>query len=188
MSAKLHGKKVLMVIAPDQFRDEELLEPKKILEGEGAAVAVARTRAGLAQGMLGARISPELVLERVQASDFDGVVVVGGMGSPQHLWGDAKLHDLLRKTLESGKVVGGICLSGAVLARAGILRGKDATVYSTPESLAELSLGGAKYVEKPVVRAGNVVTASGPAAAAEFGRSLVDAMASAAAKTAPQAR
>jgi protease I len=187
MADKLKGKKVLMVIAPEEFRDEELLEPKRVLEKEGASVTVASTRGGKATGMLGAAVTPDAVLASVQPSDYDAVVVVGGMGSPRFLWGDATLHRVLRETLDAGRVVGGICLSGAALARAGVLRGLDATVYETSDSLAELTNGGARFVGKPVVRSGNVVTANGPAAATQFGNVLVEAI-TAAAATKAQAR
>ncbi|MBI1848902.1 MAG: DJ-1/PfpI family protein [Planctomycetes bacterium] len=177
MAGKLAGKKVLMVVAPDQFRDEELLEPKRILETAGATVKVASTKASAAKGMLGATVKPDLVLSAARPDEYDAVVVVGGMGSPKYLWGDASLHDVLRKTFAAGRVIGGICLSGAALARAGVLREKEATVYKTPDSLAELSEGGARFVDKPVIVSGNVITANGPQAATAFGNALVQAIA-----------
>ncbi|RLE07865.1 hypothetical protein DRJ00_07325, partial [Candidatus Aerophobetes bacterium] len=51
--AKLKGKKAVMVIAEKNFRDEELFEPKKILEAEGVKVIVASTSFNIARGMLG---------------------------------------------------------------------------------------------------------------------------------------
>jgi deglycase len=176
MANEIAGKKILMVIAPDQFRDEELAEPKRVLEAAGATVTIASPRTGTAKGMLGATVKPDLALSAVRPDAFDAVVVVGGSGSPKFLWGDPALHDVLKKTHAAGRVVGGICLSGAALARAGVLRDKEATVYKTADSLAELSEGGARFVDKPVVTSGNVVTANGPQAAKAFGDALVQAM------------
>jgi protease I len=171
---KLTGIRVLMVIAPAEFRDEELLEPKRILTEAGAHVTVSSTKPGEATGMLGAKVTPETTLDKVQAAEYHALVVVGGMGSPKHLWECAPLHNIVRQIENAGRVIGGICLSGAVLAKAGVLRNKQATVWSTPESLQALSDGGAKYTSDHVVQDGNVVTADGPEAATKFGETLVE--------------
>lgn len=170
---KLAGTRILMVVAPDQFRDEELLEPKKIFEEEGAEVVVASTRAGEAKGMLGAKVTPDAQITEVDASGFDAVAVVGGMGSPAHLWDNDTLHNILREMNQANKVVSAICLSGAALARAGVLESKDATVWPMPESLKALEDGKAKYKKQPVVKDGRTITADGPEAAREFGYTIV---------------
>jgi len=170
--AKLTGKSVLMVIAPEDFRDEELATPKAILEKEGAKVTVASTRGGVCAGMLGARVTPDTTLAVESASSYDAVVVVGGGGSPAHLWGNTALHTILRDAKAANKVIAGICLSGAALARAGVLAGKNATVWRTEESIAELREGRSKLVDAPVVVDGRVVTANGPDAANDFGRKI----------------
>lgn len=173
-NSKLQGTKVLMVIAPDQFRDEELLVPKEKLEEQGAQVKVAACKLGQAKGMLGATYNPEVLIKDQQVQDFDAVVVVGGMGSPQYLWNDSDLLSLLKEASQQGKVVAAICLSGAVLANAGVLKGKKATVWPMPESLKALSGGGATYVKQPVVKDGKVVTADGPEAAPAFAQTIIE--------------
>src|SRR5262245_31379410 len=95
---RLKGKRVLMVIAPENFRDEELDTPRDVLEKEGAEVTVACRRLGEAKGMLGERVMPEVTVRDVKASEFDSVVVVGGAGSPKHLWNDDDLLGLIRQT------------------------------------------------------------------------------------------
>src|SRR5262249_30616565 len=181
---RLDGKPILLVVGPENFREEELDEPRDVLEREGADVTVACRRLGEARGMLGERVMPEVTLRDVKARDFDSIVVVGGTGSPKHLWNDDDLASLVRDVHAAGKVVGGICLSGAVLAGAGVLKDLEATVYRTTESLEELRRGGAKFVSKAVVTSGNVVTASGPEAATEFGKALVATIVAAAASSA----
>jgi protease I len=170
---KLAGTKILMVIAPEQFRDEELLEPRAIFSEQGAEVVVASTRPGLSKGMLGASCMPDVLLKDVDSARFDAVVVVGGMGSPTHLWDCAELHELLKQMDKDDKIVSAICLSGAVLAKAGVLRERQATVWPMPESLAALEQGKARYLKLPVVCDGRTVTANGPEAASEFGLAVV---------------
>jgi protease I len=170
---RINGSKILMVIAPEQFRDEELLEPKRIFTEEGAQVTVASTKAGPAKGMLGATATPDCLIKDARPADFDAIVVVGGMGSPEYLWENNELHTILQQAVRDDKVVASICLSGAVLAKAGVLQNKQATVWEMPESLAALQQGKATYKKQPVVQDGRIITANGPEAAAEFGRTVV---------------
>jgi protease I len=61
-----------------------------------------------------------------------------------------------------------------VLAKAGVLEGKKATVFSTPDSISALQRGGAILVDNNVVVDSRLVTANGPASAEEFGNALVN--------------
>lgn len=176
-SKKLTGKRVVMVIAPDQFRDEELLVPRQIMEDAGAMVKVASRSKMDCNGMLGATVRPDMLISEVTMKDYDAIVVVGGMGSPDYLWGDTLLHALLAEANAAHKITAGICLSGAVLARAGVLKGHRATVYKTPESMKEFEKGGATYTGEPVTVDGNLVTGENPDAAKRFGETLVERIA-----------
>lgn len=179
-STKLSGKKVLMVIAPDQFRDEELLVPRRMLEAAGAEVLVASRSKMECQGMLGAKVKPDMLISEARINEFDAIVVVGGMGSPEYLWGDAMLHALLAKCHAANKPTTAICLSGAVLARAGVLRGHRATVYKTPETMKEFEKGGAHYSGEAVTVDGNLITGENPDAAQKFAEALVEKLATSA--------
>ena len=175
--SKLAGRRVLFVIAPRDFRDEELTAPRNALEAAGAHVEVASPQAEPAIGMLGARVKPDRLLRDCKSADYDAIVVVGGAGSPAFLWDNPHLHTLLQEAQRATKVVAAICLSGGALARAGVLKGVRATVYETKDSLAALARGGARHVKEDVVIDGRIVTASGPQAAPAFGTALVEALA-----------
>ncbi len=172
----LSGKTVLFVISQDNFRDEELAHPREEVAAAGARVAVAAREKAPAKGMLGAVENPDLRIRDAKAADYDAVVAVGGRGTPEHLWNDGDLHRLLGEARAAGKIVGGICLSGATLAIAGVLKGVEATCYATDVSKKEMQRGGAIFVEKPVVVSGKIVTANGPGAARDFGKALVAAL------------
>lgn len=169
----LSGKKVLFVICQEDFRDEELAHPREEVAAAGAKTEVASREKVPAKGMLGAIENPDLTIREAKATDYDAVVAVGGRGTPEHLWNDDDLHKLLREAREAGKVVGGICLSGATLAVAGVLKGVEATCYTTDASKKEMEKGKAIFIEKPVVVSGKIVTANGPPAARDFGKALV---------------
>jgi len=176
MAGRLKGKRVLFVVAPEQFRDEEYLEPRRVLEREGAQVEVASTKPGTATGMLGAKVEPGFLVKNARASDFDAVVAVGGMGSPEHLWNHTPLRAILQDRAKAGKVVAGICLSGAVLGKAGVAKGRRATCWPDAAAIEELRKGGARYEKQPVVADGNVITADGPASARAFGEAIAAAL------------
>lgn len=173
-STKLQGIKVALVIAPEAFRDEELFVPREKLKEAGAEAIVASTKIGEAKGMLGGTAQAEKTIKDLKSSELDGVVVVGGMGSPEHLWGNQDLHALVTELHKADKVVAAICLSGAALANAGVLNGKKATVWECPESVEALEKGKATYVKEAVVQDGKIITANGPEAAADFAELLVN--------------
>ena len=172
--APLHGKKVALVIACDQFRDEELFVPRTTLEERGAETLIAASRLERSNGMLGKYADPQILIKDLDADQLDAVIIIGGMGSPEYLWNDRDLHVLLQSMQDKGKILAAICLSGAVLANAGVLKGKKATVYETPESVAALKEGGAHFESAPVVKDGKSITANGPEAAPEFAREIAE--------------
>ncbi|MFN3910289.1 MAG: DJ-1/PfpI family protein, partial [Candidatus Anstonellaceae archaeon] len=73
----MQPKKVLFIIAPKDFRDEELFVPKQYLEEKGVFVQVASTEHGVAKGKLGGEIKIDLSLEQVNTKDFDAIIFVG---------------------------------------------------------------------------------------------------------------
>lgn len=166
-------RRVLIVIAPERFRDEELAEPKRALETAGHLVSVTSTRPGIARGMLGARITIATSLALLAAADFDALMIAGGAGAPDHLWSNEPLRALVRAMHGAAKPIGAICLAPPVLARAGVLSGKRATTFPEPRALIELKRGGATCVAEAVVLDGTIITGDGPEAAAAFGAALV---------------
>jgi len=168
--------KALMVLAPKNFRDEEYRTPALKLERAGITVHVAGPTSGPYTGMLGKVVSPDLTLEQVNVDDYDAVVLVGGSGSKDYLWNNNRLMGIINEAHKKNKVVASICLSGAVLATAGILRGRRATVSPTGESIRLLKWNGADYVKKGVVVDGNIITAEGPADSELFAEAIIESL------------
>src|SRR4030042_473137 len=66
---ELTNQGILMVVAGNGFRDEELLVPERIFQDAGLQVVVASSRLTAASGMLGAQVKPDLLLSQVQLTD-----------------------------------------------------------------------------------------------------------------------
>ena len=165
--------KILIAIAPKKFRDEELAGPTTALTKAGIGFDIASTRRGTCTGMLGAKVTATLSFEQIDPALYHGIVIVGGAGSPPYLWNDPPLIGLAKYFFGAGKLVAAICLSPVVLSHAGVLKGKQATFYDTPESRVEMKKGGAIVVGRPVVTDGLVITANGPPASQEFAAAIV---------------
>jgi protease I len=166
------GKRAFFVIAHRGFRDEELLEPKSVLEAAGVRCAVASSALGPALGMLGARVQPDLLYTAIP-SDADALVFVGGEGASEY-WDDRTAHRLAREALTGGRVVGAICFGPSTLANARLLEGRNATAYASRKG--HLVAQGARWSNDAVVRDGSLVTANGPEAARAFGEALLAAL------------
>lgn len=163
--------RVLMVIAPAVFRDEEYAHPKAVLEARGAEVVTASRSAGACQGKLGMAAEATVALADADAVDYDAVIFVGGGGAETY-FDDPVAHALARATLDAGRVLGAICIAPSILARAGLLRGVRATAF--PSQRDDLIAHGAHWSDGPVEVAGPIVTANGPDAAREFGYQIGD--------------
>ena len=86
-------KSVLMVIAPENFRDEELFETKEVLDAAGLQTTIASVQKGVCNGKLGGKANAAIALSDAKASDYAAVVFVGGMGSEVY-FKDPVAHDL----------------------------------------------------------------------------------------------
>ena len=174
---KLDGKKVLMVIPYTQFRDEELFEPKKILEDEGATVVIASTAARACRGMRGGSVEASIAIADAKADDYAALVICGGSSVPDFFWNDKKLQEFAAAMSAAGKIVAAICLSTVVLAKAKLLAGLDATVYFLPQAIQELKDAGAKYVKETLIIHSNIILAEGPPDSQRFGQAIRTALA-----------
>ena len=162
-----------MIIAPRNFRDEELFHTKEELESSGNSVTIASTTTDKATGMLGRTAKPDITINDVNVDDYDAVVFVGGTGSSIY-FNNSKAHEIAITANKKRKLVGAICIAPSILANAGLLKGKKATSYPSEES--NLRLKGADYTGNPVEKDGNIITADGPGSARKFGRMIANSL------------
>jgi len=85
------GKKVLMIIASSNFRDEEYLIPHKIFHSQGLEIVTAASSLKISRGMLGAEVKPEILLNNAKVEDYEAIIFVGGTGASEY-WDDKTAH------------------------------------------------------------------------------------------------
>ncbi len=170
------NKKIALIIAFRNFRDEEYFIPKEIFEQNGFEAVTASTDKGIAVGGGGGEAEVNTLLEELDIVPLEAVVFVGGPGAYNYIENE-QAHRIANQAMKQGKIIAAICIAPAILAKAGVLEAKKATVWSSPmdkKPIKMLEESGAKYQNMPVVADGNVITANGPAAAKEFAEKILE--------------
>jgi len=171
----LTGKKIAIIIAYKDFRDEEYFIPKEVLENAGAEIKTASTKKGTAIGADGGEVEIDLLVSEINPADFDAIVFIGGPGALKYLDNEDS-YQLAKETISQNKVLAAICISPVILAKAGVISGKKATVWSNPldkSAIKILENNGAIYQDESVVVDEKIITGNGPAAAEEFGETII---------------
>jgi len=165
--------KILFVIAPQNFRDDEYFVPKEILESNNIEVATASKITGKITGAGGKVAEAAYKTQDIDPENYNGVVFIGGPGMVE-MTNDPEFVNLAKKFYEAKKLTTAICAAAAVLANADLLRGKKATSWS---GVAEvLKSSGANYTGNPVEIDGNIITGDGPQSAKIFGEAIAKAL------------
>lgn len=173
MEFDLANTEVVLVAAPKDFRDEELFIPEDVFSEAGAFVLTASTTKSPIHGSQGGSTEPDLRIEDINVDSLDALVIAGGSGARQYLWHNESLLGKVREANDKGKIIGAICVSGAIPALAGIMKDRRGTVYPDAEALDILKGHGEIYVDEGVVVDGNVVTTKGPQYAKEFAEAIL---------------
>ncbi len=168
------SKKIAIVIAFRDFRDAEYFVPKEVLEKAGAEIKTVSNKKGTAIGVDGGEVEIDLLISEINPTELDAVIFVGGPGCLKNLDKEGS-YKIIRDTISQSKVLASICISPVILAKAGALEGKRATVWTSPFDKSAVKIledNGAIYQDKPVVIDGKIITGSGPDAAQEFGEAI----------------
>lgn len=169
-------KKIVMLIAQKDFRDEEYFIPKDIFQQQSHEVITASTEKGQAVGVFGGTTEANLAFGDIKVGEFDAIVFVGGSGSMRDM--DSKeVYKIAREAVSQNKVLGAICISPAILANAGVLKGKKATVWSSnmdKSAVKMLESGGCDYQTENVVIDGKIITANSQEQARKFSEKVLE--------------
>jgi|TARA_B100002003_G_scaffold227839_1_gene235747 protease I len=164
--------KVLVVIAQEGYQDRELEGTRNGLLEAGFEVILACKEAGPCTGSIGGSEEAAVALRDVDVRDYDRIAFVGGPGAGAYSSDPDALH-LAQETVRAEKPLGAICIAPTILAKAHVLEGKRATVWDSEGKQAGiLEQYGAEYTGESVTVDGMIVTANGPDAAIEFGKTF----------------
>lgn len=167
--------RVLLIIAQSGFQDHELKGTRQGLLDAGCDVSLASTEKGVCTGKYGSTEEASIALTDVNVADYDSVAFIGGPGAGA-LTENADALRIARETVAASKPLGAICIAPTILAAAGVLKSKKATVWDDGEhtQVKKLTEAGAEYTGDLVTVDGLIVTGNGPEAAEEFGRTFAN--------------
>jgi len=124
------------------------------------------------QGAHNIEFISDTFIEKMNLENFDAVILPGGSPGYKNLKKNKIVLTTIREAFYKKKLVAAICAAPAVFAEAGILKGKNCTIY--PGMEIELKKGGGIPQNNWVVVDGNVITSQGPATALPFSIMLVE--------------
>jgi protease I len=163
MADKLKGKRVA-IVAADMVEQVELMEPRKALEDAGAKTDLISLKPGKIQGFNhfdpADEIKVDRTIEEVDASEYDALMIPGGVGNPDQLRGDENVVSFVRDFFEAGKPVAVICHGPWVLVEAGVVRGRKLTSWPTLQT--DIRNAGGNWVDEEVVVDQGLVTSRKP--------------------------
>ena len=172
---KLKGKKVA-IIAADMVERVELVEPRKALEKAGATTELLSIKPGTIEAFdhfdKAEKIKVDRLVEEADASEYDALMIPGGVGNPDQLRGDENAVSFVRDFFEAGKPVAAICHAPWVLVEAGVVRGR--TVTSWPTLQTDIRNAGGDWVDQKVVVDRGLVTSRKPDDIPAFNEKMIE--------------
>lgn len=148
-------KKAVIVVGP-AVEDTEFAYPFYRLQEEGFTVDTASNTGGDIIAKHGLPIKVNADIKKIKASDYDLLVVPGGLESPDRLRQIPEMLNFIQEMNKAGKVIASVCHGPWVLISAGIVKGKNMTCYAGCKH--DLINAGANYSDVPVISDGNIVT------------------------------
>ncbi len=170
----LQGKKVAILVT-DGFEQVELLEPRKALDQAGATTQVISPASKKVKGWnmkeWGDEVPVDVPLNSAKAQEYDALLLPGGVMNPDHLRMDPQAVEFVKQFADSGKPIAAICHGPWTLIEAGAVRSH--TITSWPSLKTDLKNAGANWVDKEVVRDGQIVTSRKPDDIPAFNREMI---------------
>jgi len=175
--ADLSGLRVAMLVE-QEFEDRELTGPHDALRKAGATVVLVGPSAGTQfNGKRGeATVTSDVAAGKTRAADFDALVIPGGY-APDRMRMRHAMVDLVRESMEAGRLVAAICHGPQLLISANVLRGRTLTCW--PSIAIDVKNAGGLYVDKPVVEDRNLITSRKPDDVPVFTDAIIRALMSA---------
>jgi protease I len=180
MANELNGKKIAFVAANEGVEQVELTKPWQAVEDAGGEPVLVASQTGEVQAFnhldKGDVFQATVETSQLNADDYDGVVLPGGVANPDQLRTDQAAVSFLKSWAQRGLPVAAICHGPWTLVEAGVLPGK--TLTSWPSLRTDIRNAGADWVDEEVFRCERgpfpLVTSRNPDDLEAFGKAIVD--------------
>jgi protease I len=163
MANELQGKHVAFLFT-EGVEQVELTEPLKAIREAGAEADLVSLETGEIQMFQhhdkGDTIEATKAVADADASDYDALVLPGGVINPDQLRTDHDAVSFVRGFFEQHKPVGAICHGPWMLVEAGVVKGRKVT--SWPSVQTDLRNAGAEWTDQEVVVDNGLVTSRKP--------------------------
>jgi protease I len=160
---KLDDKRVAF-LATDGVEQVELTEPWKKVEEEGGTPELVSLESGEIQGFdhldKGDTFQVDKTVQEADESDYDGLVLPGGVANPDFLRMDEHAVSFVRSFFEAAKPVAVICHGPWTLVEADVLR--DRKITSWPSLRTDIRNAGGNWVDEEVVVDNGLVSSRNP--------------------------
>jgi len=168
--------RTVLVYLPVQLFNEQEFEPAlRALSLAGIETRLSAADSGVAVSMSQLVVRLDLALRDAGVADYAGLVLIGGSGAAIY-WDDSLLQARCREFAENGKVVAAIGIAPVTLARAGVLKGRRATMHRDRAAINWLKQAGARFSFRGVVADRNLITAESAEQARDFGSAVAKAV------------
>jgi protease I len=163
MADELKGKKIAFLFT-EGAEQAEVKEPLKAVKEAGADVDIVSLEKGEVEMWehfdKGEKITADKAVSDADPSDYDGLVLPGGVANPDQLRADKDAVRFVRAFFEQDKPVGVICHGPWLLVESGAAKGRKVT--SWPSVKTDLENAGAEWVDEEVVVDNGLVTSRKP--------------------------
>jgi protease I len=176
MADKLNGKKIAFLVANEGVEQVELTEPWKAVEQAGAQPELISIEPGQVQAFnhldKGDKFDVDRTVEEVDPSDYDALVLPGGVANPDILRTNETAVSFARSFFEAGKPVGVICHGPWTLVEANVVRGRR--IASWPSLKTDIHNAGGEWVNEEVVVDRGLVSSRWPDDLPAFNAKIVE--------------
>jgi deglycase len=164
MAESLQGKKIAFLMANEGVEQVELTRPLEAVKEAGAEAELIAPETGEIQAFnhldKGDKFTADHAVGDVSASDYDGLVLPGGVANPDNLRTHEDAVSFVRDFFEQGKPVAVICHGPWTLVEADVVRGR--TLTSWPSIQTDIRNAGGEWVDEEVHVDGGLVTSRKP--------------------------
>ncbi|MPS74892.1 MAG: type 1 glutamine amidotransferase [Chryseobacterium sp.] len=168
--------KQIAILATHGFEESELSSPKEHLEQQGWTAHIVSPKAGTikawAEKDWGKEYDVDKTLDEVSASDYDALVLPGGVINPDQLRTNEKALSFVQDFFEQHKPVAAICHGPQILINAGAVKGRNLT--SVDSISIDLKNSGAIWEDNEVVVDNGLVTSRTPKDLPAFNAKMVE--------------